>query len=147
MASLGSFAAAKREYETPAEPDTFDFAGQTFTVKGPIPGMVHLTVGASISGKVKGVDGAAALLEAIQHALTVPAHEAGGETVPADDSEWMRFYRHAVASGADTEQIAEVAYELLGADTGRPTERRSTSSTGSPRTGTSSKESASDSPA
>ncbi|MFC7276222.1 hypothetical protein ACFQS1_19695 [Paractinoplanes rhizophilus] len=146
MASLGSFAAAAREYEAPIEPDTFDFAGETFTVRGRIPGMVHLTVGASMSGKVSGADFAAALMETIRHALTAPEHEADGKVLAEDESEWLRFYHHAVEVGAEPEQIRSLAYALLGSESGRPTERRSTSSTGSPRTSTSSSSSSSDSP-
>lgn len=147
MASLGSFAAAAREYEPSAEPDTFNFAGETFTVRGPIPGMAHLAVGAAMSGKISGADYAAAVMEALRHALTAPAADVDGEAVPEDDSEWLRFYRVAIERCVETEQIAEVAYSLLGAEAGRPTERRSTSSTGSSPTSTSSSNSSSGSPA
>jgi hypothetical protein len=144
MASLGTFAAAKREYApAESEPDTFEFCGETFTVKGTIPGMVHLTVAAAFSGKVTGVDFAAALLEAIQHALTAPA---AGDTAE-DESEWLRFYELAVAKSVPTEELRDIAYVLVGADTGRPTVRRSGSSTGSSATSTSSNSSSSDSPA
>lgn len=143
MASLGTFAAAKREYEPPAEPDTFEFCGETFTVKGTIPGMVHLTVAAAFSGKVTGVDFAAALLEAIRHALTAPAAADKAE----DDSEWLRFYELAVEQKIEPEELRDLTYVLVGADTGRPTVRRSGSSTGSSATSTSSNSSSSDSPA
>jgi len=144
MASLGTFAAAKREYEpATTEPDTFEFCGETFTVKGTIPGMVHLTVAAAFSGKVGGVDFAAALLEAIQHALTAPADGDAAE----DESEWLRFYELAVAQDVDTTELRNIAYALVGADTGRPTVRRSGSSTGSSGTSTSSNSSSSATPA
>lgn len=144
MASLGTFGAAKREY-APAEtePDTFEFCGETFTVKGTIPGMVHLTVAAAFSGKVGGVDFAAALLEAIRYALTAPADGDMAE----DDSEWLRFYELAVAQDVAQEELRDLAYALVGADTGRPTVRRSGSSTGSSATSTSSNSSSSGSPA
>lgn len=143
MASLGSFAAAKREYEPASnEPDTFEFCGETFTVKGTIPGMVHLSVAAAMSGKVSGVDFAAALLEAIRHALTAPAI---GDEAEAED-EWLRFYRLAVEYDVSSEELRNIAYVLMGADTGRPTVRRSGSSTGSSATSTSSNSSSSDSP-
>jgi hypothetical protein len=143
MASLGSFGAAKREYEpAQSEPDTFDFCGETFTVKGPIPGMVHLTVAASIGGKTTGMDFAAAILQAIQHALTAPATDGQGE----DNSEWLRFYQVALANDVETTELRNLVYELVGADTGRPTVRRSGSSTGSSTTSTSSSSSSSDSP-
>ncbi len=127
MASLGTFAAAKREYETPAEPDTLEFGGETFTVRGTIPGMLQLTVGAWFSGGVDGNEGAAALRSVIRHALTAPAREDNGEAVAEDDSEWQRFYELAVEQHVATEELAEVAYVLLGSAAGRPTERRSTS--------------------
>jgi len=143
MASLGSFGAAKREY-APAEtePDTFEFCGETFTVKGTITGMVHLTVAAAFSGKVTGVDFAAALLEAIRYALTTPA---AGDTAE-DESEWLRFYELAVERDAPTEELRDLAYVLVGNDTGRPTVRRSGSSTGSSATSTSSSFSSLDTP-
>jgi len=141
--SLGTFGAAKREYEPAStEPDTFEFCGETFTVKGTIPGMVHLTVGASFSGKVEGVDFAAALLEAIRHSLTAPA---AGDTAE-DESEWLRFYNIAVRNDVAVEQLRDIAYVLVGADTGRPTGRRSGSSTGSSATSTSSNFSSSATP-
>jgi hypothetical protein len=145
VASLGSFAAAKREYETPAEPDTFEFGGETFTVRGTIPGMLQLTIGAWFGGTVGGNEGAAALRDVVRLALTAPAREEDGKTVPEDDSQWQRFYELAVEQDVDTEEIAEVAYVLLGSDAGRPTGRRSTSSTGSSPTSTSSNNSSSDS--
>jgi hypothetical protein len=127
MASLGSFAAAAREYEPKADPDTFEFAGETFTVRGAIPGMVHLTVGASTSGKLPAADFAAAVMETLRHALTSPAHDAEGETVPADESEWLRFHELAIANGVKAEHLRDLAYELLAADMGRPTRQRSDS--------------------
>jgi len=144
MANLGTFGAAKREHEpAQSEPDTFEFCGETFTVRGTIPGMVHLTVAAALSGKVTGVDFAAAVLEAIRHALTVPA--AGDEA--EDDSEWLRFYGLAIEHDVEAEELRNISYVLVGADTGRPTVRRSGSSTGSSATSTSSSSSSSDSPA
>lgn len=125
MASLGTFEAAVREYEPPADPDTFELCGETFTVRGAIPGMLHLTVGASLSGKIRGVDAAAAMWEALRYALTVPAGKSGDEDVPEDDSEWQRFYQLTVDRRVETETIAEIAYQLLGAEVGRPTGQQS----------------------
>lgn len=143
MANLGTFGAAQREY-APAEhePDTFEFCGETFTVKGTIPGMIHLTVAAAIGGKVTGVDFAAALLETIRHALTAPADDDTAE----DESEWLRFYGLAVEQDVTKEELRNIAYVLVGADTGRPTVRRSGSSTGSSATSTSSNSSSSATP-
>lgn len=138
MASLGSFGAAQREYDPGDDPDTFEFCGETFTVRGPIPGMVQLAIGASISGRTSGSDYASAIWDALQYALTAPAREEDGEMIAEDDSDWLRFHQLATTSRVETEVIAKVAYELLGAQDGRPTERRSTSSTGSSPTSTSS---------
>jgi hypothetical protein len=148
VGSLGTFAAAKREYaQEAAEPDTFEFCGETFTVRGHVPGMVQLTIGAWFGGQVNGNEGAAALRDVLRHALTAPAQEVDGRVTPEDDSQWQRFYELAVEYDVETEDLAEVAYVLIGSATGRPTERRSTSSTGSSPTSTSSSTSSSDSPA
>jgi hypothetical protein len=142
MASVGSFAAAKREYAPPAEPDTFEFCGETFSVVGTIPGMVRLTVGAWFGGAVSNNEGGGALRDVIRHALTVPAH---GDD-PEDDAQWQRFYELSIDHDVDTEDLVHIAYAILGAEAGRPTERRSTSSTGSSPTSSSSNSTASDSP-
>lgn len=146
MASLGSFGAAMREYEPPAEPDEFEFCGEKFVVRGEIPSMVHITVAAALAGKIGALDGDAALYEALRHALTVPQRTVGGEIVPADDSEWQRFQRLATSRLVDGEWITSLVLNLMAAEAGRPTVRRSTSSTGSSPTSTSSSTSASDTP-
>jgi hypothetical protein len=148
MASLGTFAAAAREYDPDAHaPDTFEFCGETFTVRGTIPSMLHLTVAAAWVGKLSAFDGDAALYEALRHALTVPERKVDGVTHLADTSEWDRFYRLAIDNNVEGEWLTAIVFKIMGAEDARPTERRSTSSDGSSPTGTSSNTSASDSPA
>jgi hypothetical protein len=147
MAGLGTFAAAKREYEALAEPDTFEFCGETFTVRGTIPSMLHLTVAAAWAGKIPAFDGDAALYEALQHALTVPERTDGDKTIPADTSEWDRFYRLSVDQDVEGEWLTALVFNIMAAEDARPTRRLSTSSTGQSTTGTSSSSSASDAPA
>lgn len=144
MASLGTFAAAKREYEASAEPDTFDFCGETFAVRGTIPSMLHLTVAAAWAGKIPAFDGDAALYEALQHALTVPDRTVDGKTIPADTSEWDRFYRLSIDQDVEGEWLTALVFNIMAAEDARPTRRLSTSSTGQSSTGTSSSEPASD---
>lgn len=147
MATLGTFGAAMREYAPPAEPDTFELCGETFTVRGEIPGMLHLTIAAAWNGQLTAIEGDAALYEAMRHALTVPEHKAGEETVPADDSEWQRFRDLTVENNVEGEWITAIVFRIMAAEDGRPTERRSTSSDGSSPTSPSSSNSSSNSPA
>jgi hypothetical protein len=146
MGHLGSFGAARREFEPPAEPDTFDVCGETFTVVGEIPAMVELTLSAALGGKVSGLDGDSALYEALRHALTVPEHDVDGKTVPADASEWERYRKVTIAHRLEDGWLTALALNIMSAQAGRPTVRRSTSSDGPSRTGTSSNSSSSDSP-
>jgi hypothetical protein len=148
VASLGTFAAAAREYDPDAHaPDTFEFCGETFTVRGTVPSMLHLMVAAAWIGKISAFDGDAALYEALRHALTVPEHTVDGKTIPADISEWDRFYRLAIDRNVEGEWLTAILFNIMAAEDARPTVRRSTSSSGSSPTGTSSSSSASDSPA
>jgi len=147
MASLGTFGAVVREYEPPTDPDTFELCGGTFRVVGEIPGMVELKLGAALTGKIGGLEGDAALYEALRHALTVPEREADGKTVGADASEWDRFYEVATTKGAAGEWLTALVLNILAAQVGRPTVRPSTSSDGRSTTSTNSSASSSDSPA
>jgi hypothetical protein len=143
MANLGTFSAAMREHDPDAaEPDTFDFYGETFTVLGFIPGIVELTISAALAGKASGVDGDAAMYEALRCALTAPAT---GDDRP-DRSQWEKFYKLALDKDAPGELLTAVTLNVLGAQVGRPTERQSTSSDGQPPTSTPSNTSSSPSP-
>jgi hypothetical protein len=93
MASLGTFGAAVREREPNAEPDTFEFCGETFTVHGTIPSMLHLTIAAAWAGKVSAFEGDAALFEALRHALTVP------RSTPAAEGSGRRIRSGTASTG------------------------------------------------
>lgn len=146
MASLGTFGAVVREYEPPTDPDTFELCGETFRVVGEIPGMVELKLGAALTGKLGGLEGDAALYEALRHALTVPEREADGKLVGADASEWDRFCEVATTKGASGDWLTALVLNILSAQLGRPTVRPSTSSDGQPPTSTPSNTSSSPSP-
>ena len=147
MASLGSFGAALREYEPPADPDTFEFYGETFTVHGEIPAMLDLAMTAAYVGRSSLADGDAAMYEALRIALTIPEREVDGKKLPADPAEWERFSRLATAKAAPGEMLVQITFGIIGMQMGRPTGQRSTSSGGPLPTSTNSSSSASDSPA
>jgi hypothetical protein len=147
MAKLGSFGAAIREYApTLAEPDTFEFCGEEFEVAGHVPAIIELTMSAAMAGKVSAIDGDAAMYEVLRFALTDPERRDGDKVVPADESQWDRFYRLAAAQDPEPEVLTSVALNILAAQVGRPTKQRSTSSAGPLPTSPSSSSSASDSP-
>lgn len=143
---LGSFGAAIREVDPDSERDEFDFFGQTFQVRGVIPPMLMLQLGAAIAGKIDEMDGNAAVYEALRCALSTPERQDGDTTVEADDSQFHQFFRLAVKKRADTDSLLSLTFALVGAQDGRPTGQRPTSSDGSLPTSTSSNTSASDSP-
>jgi hypothetical protein len=148
MASLGSFGTAIREYAPAlAEPDTFEFCGESFEVVGHVPAIVELTMSAAMAGKVSALDGDAAMYEVLRFALTDPERRDGDEVVRADDSRWDRFYQLAAERDPEPEVLTTIALKILAAQIGRPTVRRSTSSPGPLPTGTPSSSSASDTPA
>lgn len=146
MASLGSFGAAAKEADPDADQDTFEFCGESFTVVGEVPAMVELTLTASLAGKVGPIEGDTAVFEALRYALTVPEREQGGKNTPADATQWRRFYQVAVDKKQPGQELSAVALNIIGWQVGRPTERRSTSESGSSQTGTNSNSSASDTP-
>ncbi|MER7164496.1 hypothetical protein ABT336_00235 [Micromonospora sp. NPDC000207] len=151
MASLGTFGAARREVEEvagTAEPTTFDFCGETFTVQGRIPAMLMLQIGAASTGRVEETEGLVALWEAMRVSLTIPERQqADGETVPADPAAFQRLYRLAVAQAVDLDELMRLAMALFEAQAGRPTERQPDSPDGLPSTSTSSSASSSVHPA
>lgn len=143
MPSLGTFGAALREMDPDREPDTFDFYGETFTVRGIVPGIVELHLSAALAGKVSGIDGDAAMFEVLRFALTVPADDDAGRP---DRSQWDRFYKLAVDKNAPGELLTAIALNIMGAQIGRPTVQRSDSSPGPLPTSTPSNTSSSPSP-
>jgi hypothetical protein len=138
MASLGTFGAAKREYETPAEPDTFEFCGETYTVRGVIPTMLDLELAAGYAGKIGSVATNAAMFEALRIALTGPDED--------DLAQWHQFRRAAIDNNVDDDEIARLTLTLCGWQIGVPTGQPSTSSDGQLPTSPSSNTSASASP-
>jgi hypothetical protein len=149
VGSLGTFGAAEREYRTADQddPDTFDLLGETFTVRGTIPAMVEIGVAAALSDKVSGVEGDALLFEALRYALSAPRRDENGHPMAADESEWQRFRAFAAERDVEAEWLTQILLNIMGAQVGRPTERRPGSSSGPLPTSTSSNSSASDSPA
>lgn len=125
MSHLGSFGAAVRELD-PASLDTFEFFGEEFTVTGVIPSMLMLQLGASATGKIEEAEGLAAVWEAMRCSLTTPEKQVTGNdgvtTVPADGSEFSRFYKLAVAHCCELEDLMRLTNALFEAQSGRPTE-------------------------
>jgi hypothetical protein len=146
MASLGSFGAAVREFDPGGERDTFEFFGETFTVEGVIPSMLHLQLGAAIAGKIAEMDGNAAVYAALRCALSKPEREVDGRTVAADESQFDRFFMLAVDRRCDLDALLTLVMTLVGAQAGRPTEQQPTLPPGPLPTSTNSKSSASGSP-
>ena len=75
MARLGEFAAAKRELDD--EKDDFVFCGEVFEVQRPMPAVLVLQLGASVSGKIEETEGFAAMWEALRVSLTIPEFASG----------------------------------------------------------------------
>ncbi len=148
MASLGSFGAAVREFAPDVERDTFDLAGEQFTVEGIIPSMLMLHLGAAISGKAGQMEGNAAVWQALRAALSKPERKGeDGTTIPADHSQFDRFYRVAVAKGTDMDDLIDLVFTLVGAQAGKAGQRQPTSPGGPPPTSPTSNSSSSDTPA
>ncbi len=130
MSHLGSFGAAVRELDPTGERDTFDFFGEKFEVTASIPPMLMLQLGAATTGKIDDQEGLGAMWEAMRTSLTRPA--ADGK--PADDEQFVRFYRLAVANRADLPSLMALALALFEVQSGRPTEEPPGSSPGSSTT-------------
>jgi hypothetical protein len=147
MAKLGSFSAAVREFDPDAERDTFDMFGQEFTVEGVIPPMLMVHLGAWMAGKAGYMEGNAAMWQALRSALSKPERQGpGGETIPADEVQFRRFYQLAVSKKLDDDSLVNLVWALVGAQTGKADEQPPTSPPGPPSTSTSSNSSASDTP-
>lgn len=149
MGHLGSFGAAVKELD-PSSLDTFDFFGETFTVSGVIPSMLMLQLGASATGKIEEAEGLAAVWEAMRCSLTTPEQQItnadGVTTIPADGSEFSRFYKLAVAHCCELEDLMRLTNALFEAQSGRPTEGPQGSSPGPSATSPSSSTSSSPPP-
>lgn len=144
---LGSFSAAVKEFDPDVERDTFDLFDEEFTVEGVIPPMLMVHLGAAMAGKAGQMEGNAAMWQALTSALTKPEHEGpDGETVPADPSQFRKFYKLAVAKKLDDDSIIDLVWTLVGAQVGKAAEQPPTSPPGPHPTSTSSSSSASDTP-
>jgi hypothetical protein len=146
MPRLGSFGAAVREFDPDGARDTFDFFGETFTVEGVIPSMLHLQLGAALAGKIAEMDGNAAVYAVLRCALSKPKREVDGKTVEEDDSQFDRFYMLAVDRRCNLDSLLDLVLSMFEAQSGRPTEQQPTSPPGPLPTSTPSNSSASDSP-
>lgn len=122
MANLGTFGAAVHEGDPDREPDTFEFYGETFTVKDRV-GVMPLLMFAAVAKT--GVDSAEMEAFAAMHALITACIVT--EDVP-------RFEKSATDNDVETEQLMEVCKVLYSAVTGRPTTRPSDSADGSSTT-------------
>jgi hypothetical protein len=146
MAKLGTFGAAVREFDPDGERDEFEFFGQTFEVRGVIPPMLMLQLGAAIAGKIGDMEGNAAMWQALRCALSTPEQQDGDKTTPSDESQFDRFYLLAVNKRCDIDTLISLVWSLVGAQGGKATAPLPTSPDGQPITSTSSSSSASDSP-
>lgn len=154
MARIGEFGAAKRELS--GEKDDFVFCGEEFLVQRPMPAVLALQLGASISGKIDETEGFAAMWEALRVSLTIPGFHRLAATdeyddatepdefgtrfiwVPDNDDPFKKLYALAVENDVELDQMMRLVMGLFEAQTGRPTKRASVSSDGRPRTSPSS---------
>ena len=143
MSHLGSFGAAAKEISGDAEPDTFQFFGDTFKVVGAIPPMLAIQLGAAATGKVGEEEGMGAMWETLRTALTAPATDGR----PEDETQFVAFYRSAVNHRCNIDELMKLAFALFEAQTGRPTEEPQGSSPGPTSTSPSSNTSSSAHPA
>ena len=140
---IGEFGAAKRELSD--EKDDFVFCGEAFIVQQPVPPVLAIQLGASMSGTVDETEGFAAMWEALRISLTIPEHhrlaatdeyedadENRNITVPEDDALFRKFYHLAIKNAVDLNDLMKLVMGLFEAQTGRPTRRASASSDGPP---------------
>lgn len=127
MASLGTFGAAEREGDPAREPDTFDYYGETFTVRDRV-GIMPLLKFAVVAQT--GVDSSEMEALAAMHSLVMAC---------IVTSDVPRFEKVATEHDADTEELMDICKALYQAVTARPTGQPSDSADGSQTTTTSSK--------
>ena len=61
-----------RSGSCPARRTTSCFCGEVFEVQRPLPAVLVLQLGASVSGKIEETEGFAAMWEALRVSLTIP---------------------------------------------------------------------------
>ncbi len=117
MGHLGSFAAAKRELSRkPEDVDTFDFAGENFSVVNELPAMLMLQLGACVTGKISEAEGFAAMWETLRISL--------------GDDAFNRLFRLAIDYNADIDNLMKLVFVLFQQQGGRPTQAASDSPPG-----------------
>lgn len=144
---IGEFGAAKRELS--GEKDDFVFCGETFTVQRPMPAVLMLQLGASMSASGDDNEGMQAMWEALRISLMIPERyrlaatdeyddadeDADGNKiirVPEDDSSFRQFYQLAVDNDVGVDDMMKLVLGLFEAQTGRPTRQAPGSSAGQP---------------
>jgi hypothetical protein len=128
MALIGEFEAAVKEADPNREPDTFKLQGQTFTVADE-PNIVALGMfarSAREGADSNDMEGLATLIDTVASVV-----------VPEDE---MRFLALASKHRLDPELLLQIVQAVLEAQSGRPTESSSDSSTGRSTTGENLKE-------
>lgn len=125
MPHLGDFTAARAEQT--AEPVTFDFHGQTFTVADQLSQMALMDFGriAVTDVDANAIEGLAALHDVYESLLT--------------EEDWPRFKALAKKERVSGDELNELLRLLMEAMSGRPTSRPSDSSDGPSPTGENSK--------
>lgn len=127
MPKIGSFEVAKRAADPNAEPLTFDFEGETFTVAeqigiGPLADFAHAATSGLDTSDMEG-------LAAIRTMLR--------QVVVDEDSD--RLWGAITRSRADGDDLMPIVQAVMEAQTGRPTQQPSDSSGGLSTTGVSSR--------
>lgn len=129
MPKIGEFHAAKREAAPAAEPFTFDFEGQTFTVAakvGTAP-LADFAAAAQAGIDTQEMEGLAAM-RTLLHQIVV-------------DEDADRLWRALTVARADEDDMLAIIKAVFEAEMGRPTQQPSDSSVGLSISGASSKES------
>jgi hypothetical protein len=132
VASIGSFKVAKKtiaDSRKKAEPDTFDFEDQTFTIIDGQPSalpLMELADAVQSNAAENSFPALAAMYQMLQACI-----------VPDD---WGRFRRTIMTAHADVDDVWPIVEAVYGVVSGRPTERPSGSPDGPSTTGPTSKD-------
>lgn len=142
MPSIGSFNSAVREIDPAAEPVTFEFFGEQFTVQDGIPPILMLQFGAAAAGQARGMESMATVFEILRTSLTRPV----ADSKRGDTAEFDRFYQLALARKCDEDDLVALAWSLVGAQSDLPTVQLPTSPDGQLPTSENSNSSSPDTP-
>jgi hypothetical protein len=119
---LGELGAAEQETDAEAEPTTFGFHGERFSLPariGSLP-LMRFAAAAEADVNIESMAGKAAVYSLIRAVV--------------DPADWPRFEKTANAHAADTAELLDVCTAILVHFAGRPTVRPSDSSDGPPAT-------------